>query len=165
VSTVGIADRLSAFFQATRAELAVSLNAPDDERRRAIIPVAARYDLETLRAALLAALPRRRRVLFQYALFAGFNDAPRDAELLADYVRPVRCRVNLITANPGPDPLLCAPRPERVEAFVDRLHRRRIRTIVRRARGVDVGGACGQLAGAYRQRTAAASCGPPPASG
>lgn len=152
VSTVGVADEFRRFFRSTRAELAVSLNAPDDERRRRIIPVAARFDLATIRAELLAALPHGRRVLFQYALFADFNDAPADADRLADYVRPVRCRVNVLTANRGPEPSLVAPSPERVHAFVERLYRRGVRTIVRTSRGTDVGGACGQLAGAYRSR-------------
>jgi 23S rRNA (adenine2503-C2)-methyltransferase len=150
VSTVGIADKLAVFFQGSRAEIAISLNAPDDERRQHIIPAAAHFDLSTLRARLLDVLPPRRRVLFQYALFAGFNDAPADADLLAEYVRPVFCRVNVIAGNPGPDPDLRTPAPERVEAFAERLRERGVTTIIRRARGRDVGAACGQLAGAYR---------------
>jgi 23S rRNA (adenine2503-C2)-methyltransferase len=156
VSTVGIADKLGAFFQTTRAEIAISLNAPDDARRTAIIPAAARFDLRTLRETLLATLPPRRRVLFQYALFAGFNDALGDADLLADYVRPVFCRVNVIAGNPGPDPGLRSPPPDRVEAFAERLRSRGVTTIIRRARGRDVGAACGQLSGAYRARHAQA---------
>jgi 23S rRNA (adenine2503-C2)-methyltransferase len=154
VSTVGIADKLAPFFRATRAELAISLNAPDDERRRMLIPAAARFDLDTLRRALLASLPARRRVLFEYALFDGFNDALADADRLAEYVRPVFCRVNVIAGNPGPDPTLRSPPPERVEAFAERLRSRGVTTIIRRARGRDVGAACGQLAGAYRSRQA-----------
>jgi 23S rRNA (adenine2503-C2)-methyltransferase len=157
VSTVGIADKLALFFQSTRAEIAISLNAPDDERRRMLIPVAARFDLETLRRALLASLPARRRVLFEYALFDGFNDALGDADLLAEYVRPVFCRVNVIAGNPGPDPTLRSPPGERVEAFAERLRSRGVTTIIRRARGRDVGAACGQLAGAYRDRQAPAA--------
>jgi 23S rRNA (adenine2503-C2)-methyltransferase len=152
VSTVGVIDKLAAFFSLTRAELAISLNAPDDARRRQLIPIAARHDLAELRQAVLVALPPRRRVLFQYALFAGFNDALSDAEALASYVRPVRCRVNVIAANRGPDPNLRRPADAVVEAFVGRLHELGVRTILRRARGADVGAACGQLAGAYRHR-------------
>lgn len=161
VSTVGIADHFPAFFAATRAQLAISLNAPDDERRQAIIPVAAHYDLASLRQALLEALPPRRGVLFQYALFSGFNDAPEDAEQLADFVEPVRCRLNVIAGNPGPDPTLRAPSLDRIEAFMARLHRRGIRTILRHARGVDVGGACGQLAGAHRRERQPPLAAPP----
>jgi 23S rRNA (adenine2503-C2)-methyltransferase len=150
VSTVGVADKLESFFALTRAELAISLNAPDDARRDRIMPINRRFDLPTLRHALLAALPPGRRVLFQYALFAGFNDSLADADLLADYVAPVPCRVNVIPANPGPDPTLFAPPTERVDAFVERLAERGVTALVRAPRGRDVGGACGQLAGSRR---------------
>jgi len=150
VSTVGVADKLEAFFRGAHAELAVSLNAPDDARRSAIMPINARFPMAALREALLAALPPRRRVFFEYVLFDGWNDAPEDADLLADYVRGLRCRVNVIPCNPGPDPALRPPSPERLERFVARLSGHGVTTLVRRPRGRDVGGACGQLAGARR---------------
>jgi 23S rRNA (adenine2503-C2)-methyltransferase len=154
VSTVGVADKLDAFFASCRAELAVSLNAPDDVRRDAIMPVNRRAPLAELRRALVAALPPQKRVLFEYVVFDGFNDATEDADLVAAFVAGIRCRVNVIPANPGPDPALRAPRPERVDAFVARLSSHRVTTLVRRPRGRDVGGACGQLAGALRAATA-----------
>jgi 23S rRNA (adenine2503-C2)-methyltransferase len=152
VSTVGCADKLQRFFASTRAELAISLNAPDDARRSAIMPINQRFDLATLRARLLEALPPGRRVLFQYALFDGFNDSLADADAVAAYVQGIRCRVNVIPANPGPDPSLRAPSDEAVDAFVGRLRASGVTTLVRRPRGRDVGGACGQLAGKNRLR-------------
>ncbi len=150
VSTVGVVDKLPAFFAGCRAELAVSLNAPDDERRRVIMPVNVRFPLAVLREALLRHVPKSRRVLFEYVLFDRFNDAPEDADLLAEWTRGIRCRVNVIPCNPGPDPALQPPSPERLDAFVARLSEHRVTTLVRRPRGRDVGGACGQLAGARR---------------
>ncbi|MBK9258948.1 MAG: 23S rRNA (adenine(2503)-C(2))-methyltransferase RlmN [Polyangiaceae bacterium] len=150
VSTVGVVDKLPTFFAGSRAELAVSLNAPDDERRRVIMPVNVRFPLAVLREALLRHLPRGRRVLFEYVLFDRFNDAPEDADLVAEWTKGIRCRVNVIPCNPGPDPALRPPSPERLDAFVARLSAHRVTTLVRRPRGRDVGGACGQLAGARR---------------
>ncbi len=150
VSTVGVIDKLPAFFAGTRAELAVSLNAPDDRRRAAIMPIGARFPLAALREALDRTLPAGRRVLFEYVLFEGFNDAPEDANLVAEYIRGLRCRVNVIPSNPGPDPSLRPPSPDRIDAFVARLSACGVTTLVRRPRGRDVGGACGQLAGARR---------------
>jgi 23S rRNA (adenine2503-C2)-methyltransferase len=151
VSTVGVADKLPAFFRACRAELAVSLNAPDDARRDAIMPVNRRVPLAALREALLRSVPAGRRVLFEYVLFDGVNDAPADADLVAAFVAGIRSRVNVIPSNPGPDPALRPPSPERLAAFVARLSSLGVTTLVRRPRGRDVGGACGQLAGALRQ--------------
>jgi 23S rRNA (adenine2503-C2)-methyltransferase len=153
VSTVGVVDKFPAFFAGARAELAVSLNAPDDERRRAIMPINVRFPLAALREALIAQLPKGRRVLFEYVLFDHFNDAPEDADLLADFTKGIRCRVNVIPCNPGPDPELRPPTPERLDAFVARLSSHDVTTLVRRPRGRDVGGACGQLAGARRTST------------
>jgi 23S rRNA (adenine2503-C2)-methyltransferase len=150
VSTVGVADKFGAFFAGCRAELAVSLNAPDDARRDAIMPVNRRVPLAALRRALVESLPSRRRVLFEYVLFDGFNDAPADADAVAAFVAGLRCRVNVIPCNPGPDPALRPPSPERLDAFVARLSAHEVTTLVRRPRGRDVGGACGQLAGALR---------------
>jgi 23S rRNA (adenine2503-C2)-methyltransferase len=150
VSTVGVADKLAAFFAGARAELAVSLNAPDDARRSTIMPINTRVPLARLREALEDTLPPGRRVLFEYVLFDGWNDAPEDADLLAAYVAGLRCRVNVIPSNPGPDPTLRPPSPERLAAFIARLAGRGVVTLVRRPRGRDVGGACGQLAGALR---------------
>jgi 23S rRNA (adenine2503-C2)-methyltransferase len=150
VSTVGVIDKLAAFFAGCHAELAVSLNAPDDARRDAIMPVNRRAPLAALHAALARELPAGRRVLFEYVLFDGFNDAPDDAEMVARFVSGLRCRVNVIPCNPGPDPALRPPSPSRLDAFVARLSASGVTTLVRRPRGRDVGGACGQLAGALR---------------
>ena len=150
VSTVGVADKIAAFFASCRAELAVSLNAPDDARRSAIMPINDRFDMGALSSAIRGALPRGRKVLFEYVLIAGFNDAPRDADLVAAYVRDIRSRVNVIPVNPGPNPAHAAPTKETLDAFVARLASAGVTTLVRRARGQEVGGACGQLAGARR---------------
>jgi 23S rRNA (adenine2503-C2)-methyltransferase len=150
VSTVGVVDKLPEFFAGTRAELAVSINAPDDARRNRIMPINRRVPLSALREALASALPAGRRVLLEYVLFDHFNDAPEDADLLAAWARGLRCRINVIPANPGPDPSLLPPSSERLAAFVSRLSSHGMTTLVRRPRGRDVGGACGQLAGARR---------------
>ncbi|CAN91738.1 MULTISPECIES: 23S rRNA (adenine(2503)-C(2))-methyltransferase RlmN [Sorangium] len=152
VSTVGVADKIEPFFRDARAELAVSLNAPDDARRQAIMPVNARFSMAALKEAIARALPPGRRVLFEYVLFDRFNDAPEDADLLAAYVAGLRCRVNVIPCNPGPDPALRPPSAARLDAFVARLSGHGVTTLVRRPRGRDVGGACGQLAGMARLR-------------
>lgn len=151
VSTVGVADKIAAFFRGTKARLAVSLNAPDDVRRSRIMPVNQRFPLAALKEALRAHVPPGRGVLLEYVLFAGVNDAPSDADALAEYTSGIRCRVNVIPCNPGPDPGLAPPSDEVVTAFLQRLASQGVTTLVRRPRGRDVGGACGQLAGAARR--------------
>ncbi len=150
VSTVGVVDKLALFFAGTTAELAVSLNATTDEQRTRIMPINARFSLATLREGIIATMPKGRRVLFEYVLFDGFNDTPEDADRIADFVRGIPARVNVIPSNPGPDPELRAPDAHKLAAFVARLSSQGVTTLVRRPRGRDVGGACGQLAGSKR---------------
>ena len=150
VSTVGVAERVAAFVARSRARLALSLHAPDDERRRALMPVHRHTDLRRLGAALRTALAEApgpaREVLVAYILIAGFNDADADAELLADWLGDLPARLNLIPANPGPDPTLRPPSDAAVRGFQQRLQARGVRALVRWPHGRDIGGACGQLA-------------------
>jgi len=153
VSTVGVASRFRAFFTSTNANLAVSLNAPDDVRRARVMPAGRRTTMADIRAALLAHLPRGRDVLIEYVLFDGFNDADADADLLRKWLEGVPARLNLIPANPGPDPALREPDPDTVRAFQRRLLDAGVRTMIRYPHGRAVGGACGQLAGGLRGAT------------
>ncbi len=153
VSTVGVANKLRPFFSRSPAHLALSLHAPDDERRSRVMPINQRVGLAELKSALLEAMPPGREVLVEYILFDGFNDSPDDAVLLSQWLADVPSRLNLIPANPGPDPGLCQPSHQRVLAFQKQLQAAGVRTMVRYPHGRDVGGACGQLAGARRSPT------------
>ena len=150
VSTVGVAWRLPAFFAQVRAHLAVSLNAPDDARRQRIMPVNERCDMAALKQALQKHLPKGRDVLVEYVLFGGQNDALEDAVLLRQWLDGLPVRLNLIPANPGPDPALVAPEPEAVWRFHKYLLDHGVRAMVRHPHGRELGGACGQLAGPLR---------------
>ncbi len=70
------------------------------------MPLERALPMAALKEAIARALPRGRRVLFEYVLFDRLNDAPEDADLLAAYVAELRCRVNVIPCDPGPDPAL-----------------------------------------------------------
>jgi 23S rRNA (adenine2503-C2)-methyltransferase len=87
----------------------------------------------------------RRRVTFEYALIAGLNDAPHQAQQLARLLQGVLCHVNLIPLNPTQGSRLRpTPRP-RVNAFRDGLESAGIPTTVRIRRGIDIEAGCGQL--------------------
>src|SRR3954468_2885568 len=147
VSTVGIVPKMDEMYRRSRANVAVSLHALDPTTRLALLPVARRYPLADLRAALSRS---PRTVLLQWTLIAGRNDAAADADALADFARGLDVRVNLIPLNPGPDPSLLAPPLERCRGFQKRLADRGVRTLLRLPHGQSVGGACGQLSGRLR---------------
>jgi 23S rRNA (adenine2503-C2)-methyltransferase len=156
VSTVGIVPRMDEIYARTKAQVAVSLHAIDESRRRALLPVAKKWPLQQLRAAIARA---PRTVLLQWTLIEGVNDADQDADALAAFARGLDVRVNLIPLNPGPVPEQRAPPLERCRAFQRRLADQGVRTLLRMPHGQEVGGACGQLAGARRPLLRAARAG------
>jgi 23S rRNA (adenine2503-C2)-methyltransferase len=147
VSTVGIVPKMDELYARTRAGIAVSLHAIEPAARKALLPVARKWPLDELRAAIARA---PRTVLLQWTLIEGVNDGEADADALAEFARDLDVRVNLIPLNPGPIPEQRAPSVERCRAFQKQLLGRGVRTLLRMPHGQRVGGACGQLAGARR---------------
>jgi 23S rRNA (adenine2503-C2)-methyltransferase len=149
VSTVGVVPAMRIFHKRARVRLAVSLHAANDDARRALVPVARTWDLAALRGAVAEA---PRTVLLQWTLIEGVNDTDRDVTELRAFCEGLDVRVNLIPLNPGPEERLRAPSMERVRSFQRQLSAAGIRVLVRMPHGQEVGGACGQLAGALRDR-------------
>lgn len=146
VSTSGIIPRMAELARAEpRPKLAISLNASTEEQRRELMPITRKYHLKDLLEACRA-YPLRpwERLTFEYVLLKGVNDSDADARRVARMLAPLRCKVNLIALNPGPDIPYETPAPERVAAF-QAIVRRSVPCFVRRPRGLDIYAACGQL--------------------
>jgi len=83
--------------------LAISLNAPDNETRNMLMPVNRKYPLKKLLDACRNyPMPGRRMLTFEYILIADVNDSPADAEKLARLLKGIRCKLNLIAFNEFP---------------------------------------------------------------
>jgi 23S rRNA (adenine2503-C2)-methyltransferase len=147
LSTAGIVPRIYDLArEPVRPRLAVSLNASTEEQRTALMPINRKYPLEALlRACREYPLRRRERLTFEYVLLEGVNDSDQDALRLAELVRDIRAKVNLIPFNSGPQLTFRTPRLERVLAFQQVFRDRNIPAFIRISRGQDVMGACGQL--------------------
>ena len=126
--------------------LSLSLHAPEDGLRRRIMPVAQAYALEDVLDAARYYIQRTgRRVIVEYALIGGLNDAPEHAEALSHLLRGMQCHVNVIPLNDVPERNLSGSTPQRTQAFLQVLERRGISATQRREMGADIEGACGQL--------------------
>ena len=149
ISTAGVIPGIEALAEwPRRPRLAISLHAPDDERRERLMPINRRYPLSELLAALARyPLGRREKLTFEYLLIRDFNDALEDADALARLLAGLSAKVNLIPLNPDPvlDPWMKRPERSRVEAFHRRLKGLGMTSTVRKQRGDDVSAACGQL--------------------
>jgi 23S rRNA (adenine2503-C2)-methyltransferase len=147
VSTCGLMPGMRRFMEdLPQANLSLSLHAPNDEIRKRIMPVAARWSVdELIDFAREYSRTTGRRFSFEYTLFAGVNDDLSCADELADKLAGEGFHVNLIPANPVPGLGFKAPAHGRVTAFAARLISRGVRTTTRRELGADIAAACGQL--------------------
>lgn len=147
VSTAGIVPRICDFGkEPVRPKLAISLNASNDDVRDRVMPINRKWNLATvLGAAREFPLRNRERLTFEYVLLNGVNDDPENARELVRLLQKIRCKVNLIALNPGPDIPFSTPEESRVHAFQKILVRAGIPAFIRRPRGRDIYAACGQL--------------------
>jgi 23S rRNA (adenine2503-C2)-methyltransferase len=147
VSTAGLVPAMRRLGEETQVKLAVSLNATTDAQRDALMPINRRYPLAVLlRACRDFPMRNGRRITFEYVLLGGVNDALEDARRLAELVRGIPAKVNLIPYNENPGLEFASPEPARVAAFQEALAARNLTVVVRKSRGRDISAACGQLA-------------------
>ncbi|TFG65106.1 MAG: 23S rRNA (adenine(2503)-C(2))-methyltransferase RlmN [Nitrospirales bacterium] len=127
--------------------LAISLNGTTNAQRDRLMPsVNARYNLDALLMACRKYLEDSERPLtFEYVLIAGVNDSVEDANRLASLLRGLRCKINLIPFNEFPGNPFRRPAPEGINAFQQIVRSRGLDVFLRKSRGDDVLGACGQL--------------------
>ena len=150
ISTCGVVPKIDALAQeGLPINLAISLHAPVDSIRTAIMPINKRWNIdEVLGAAARYVKKTKRRVTFEYILLGGVNDAPEGAALLAkriaEHMRIGAAHVNLIPYNPGPGGFRRPP-AERMERFAEILEEAGISATVRISKGQDIAAACGQL--------------------
>jgi 23S rRNA (adenine2503-C2)-methyltransferase len=130
--------------------LSISLHAPNDTIRKQIMPVAARYPIRDLMAAVRRYVGKTgRRVLIEYAMIDQLNSKPEHAAELAGLLGGLQCHVNLIALNPVKESPLQPASREAVKAFMETLEKRNISVTRRREMGQDISGACGQLRNHY----------------
>lgn len=150
VSTVGLTDgirRLGAL-NWPRLNLAVSLNAPDDERRSSLMPVNRTIPMAELKRTLLEyPLRKAGSFLMAYVVFKEVNDSRADALKLADFLHPLPVRLNLIPFNPGADDRFKPPSDEDIHRFAGWLEEKDVFVLKRWTKGRSLMAGCGQLGG------------------
>jgi 23S rRNA (adenine2503-C2)-methyltransferase len=150
VSTAGIVPSIRKLREsALNVGLAVSLNTFSNELRNTIMPVNKTYPIESVvSAAEEYARSRGEPVTFEYVVVHGENDTAQAVSALVRLLGRVPCKINLIAVNPctsAPSP--DTPSESDLCAFADALFSRGLTVTKRKSRGMDIFGACGQLAG------------------
>lgn len=148
LSTCGLAPMIRKLGRDACVNLAVSLNAADNETRGALMPINKKYPIEALIESCKGyEMPARRRITFEYILIDGVNSSAQDAEKLARLLRGVRCKLNLIAFNEYPGSPYKTPSLETIEAFRKVLIKHNYTTVLRKSKGREILAACGQLSG------------------
>lgn len=156
ISTSGVVPAIDRLKDFTDASLAVSLHAPNDELRSQIVPLNKKYPIkELLRsvAGYMSTLGERRVPVIEYTLIAGVNDHRQHARELAELLKILPCKINLIPFNPFAQSDYCRPSATSIANFRQILHEAGYTVTVRTTRADDIGAACGQLVGAVNDNT------------
>ena len=154
LSTCGIVPRMRQLadegFQIT---LALSLHAPNQEKRKALLPIAGKYEIhETVDACRYYYEKTGRRITFEYSLVGGQNDSKEDAKQLYELIHGINCHVNLIPVNPVKERSYVQSERKVIVEFKNKLENCGINVTIRREMGRDIGGACGQLRKSYMDK-------------
>ncbi len=153
VSTSGIIPGIDRLGEADLGvNLAISLNASNDDFRTRIMPINKAYPISALLDACRRfPLRNRRRIMFEYVMLGGDNDSVQNARELSALLRDIPCKINLIPWNPDPNLPFHRPDEETIRKFQQVLLDDYFTVSVRYSKGMDIGAACGQLAGHWQQ--------------
>lgn len=150
LSTSGIVPNIESVASELGVKLAISLHAPDNEKRIQIMPITNKYKIEEILEACQkyqAIMGMSRMITFEYLMLKNFNDSPDDAKKLIALMKKYNlgAKFNLIPFNPWPG---CGFEPSsnnKVHAFSRILEAAGYEAPIRVARGQDILAACGQL--------------------
>ena len=147
VSTSGVVPEIGPMGERTKAMLAISLHAANDELRTQIMPINKKYPLADLMQACrdYPGLNNSRRITFEYVMLKGVNDSPKHAKQLIKLLRGIPAKVNLIPFNPWPGTDYECSDWETIETFADMVNAAGYASPIRTPRGRDIFAACGQL--------------------
>jgi 23S rRNA (adenine2503-C2)-methyltransferase len=155
ISTAGVVPAMHRLEPLTDVALAVSLHAPNDRLRNQLVPINRKYPIRELMQACHSYIDghKRRKITFEYVMLDGVNDDLEHARQLVKLIGSIPCKLNLIPFNPYPHAIYRCSEQDSIDRFRDYTSSKGIVTVTRRARGDDIDAACGQLVGAFHDRS------------
>ena len=162
ISTSGVVPAIDRMKDYTDASLAISLHAPNDELRSQLMPINKKYPIEELFRAVrgyFASLPDKRVPVIEYILISGVNDHRQHARDLAELLKSLPCKINLIPFNIFDKSSYRTPSNSSISNFRQILKKAGCTVTVRTTRADDISAACGQLVGEVTDKTRRAARG------
>ena len=159
LSTSGIVPNIEAVAAELGVKLAISLHAPNNEKRSQIMPINNRYPIERVLEACQKyqdIMGMSRMITFEYLMLKDFNDTPEDAKELIALMKKYNlgAKFNLIPFNPWPGCNFAPSSNNKVHAFSRLLEAAGYEAPIRVARGQDILAACGQLKSKKQEESA-----------
>ena len=135
-----------------KIKLAVSLNSAIEGKRSELMPINKIYPLNELKRALLTFRKKTNfRITFEYIMIANFNMGNEDIKALSKFCGDISCKINLIKWNEVNDLPWQSPTSDEVNQFIQSINHIPAAITLRKSRGEDISGACGQLRGSYKK--------------
>jgi len=146
VSTAGIANKISKAADEIGTYLALSLHAPTDDIREMIMPINKKFKIKDLiEQCKYYSSVVKEKITLEYVMLRGVNDSVECARLLVRLMAQFPCKVNLIEFNPWPGVQYLPTERNEIEKFGKVVQDAGYVATIRRSRGQDILGACGQL--------------------
>lgn len=156
LSTSGVVPMIDKLGDELDVSLAISLHAASDDLRNELVPLNRKYNIRTLLDACqryLSKSDNTRMITIEYTLIKDVNDQQVHAEQLAELLKTLPCKINLIPFNPFPHSGYEKPSRNQTMRFQQWLHELGHTAPIRMTRGDDIDAACGQLVGRVKDRT------------
>lgn len=145
LSTAGILEKIKLFERNfPRIKISFSLNAPDEETRKKLMPVSRREKLADI-LEYFRKVDRKYRMTVEYVLIQGLNDTPENARSVCRLLRGISCKINVIPYNAIAMSEFRSPEENAIEAFAGIVRSQGYTVLVRWSKGRDIQSACGQL--------------------
>jgi len=147
ISTCGLVEMIDKLAEyEIQSSLMVSLHAPDDETRSALMPVNRSAGVDRLFEACGNYFQKTgRRISYEYAMIDGVNDSPEHARLLSRRLRNTGSHLNLIRLSAVPERVFRGSSKANMKVFTEVLKENNVNFTVRRSLGADISASCGQL--------------------
>ncbi len=148
LSTVGLHEPLKLFLQNPFCNLAISLNNPISQERKEIMPIEKSNPIvETVNLLKKHPIKKPLRLSFEYVALGGVNITERHAIAIAELLNGLNYHLNIILWNSHEESSFKTPSEIELNVFINCLNKNNVLSAVRQSRGIEIGAACGQMAG------------------
>lgn len=150
LSTAGIIEGIEKIIQfPLQIKLAISLNSAIEEKREYLMPVTKTNNLSELKKVLKKYQEiKKKRITFEYIIIPGFNNSIEDIKQLLKFLSEFDCKLNIIPYNKTENEFR-EPTEKEIREFYEKVSVLKDAVSIRKSKGKDILGACGQLRGKF----------------